>query len=54
MPLTVNRETHGPGRFLIKRQAFARSIVLVLLRILVRLSLYYVMQKETGSAGLCA
>jgi len=45
--LTVNIETHGSGRFLIKRQAFSYSIVLILIQMLVRLSLYYFMQKET-------
>ncbi len=45
--LTVNRETHGSGRFLIKRQAFSWSIVLILIWMLARLSLYYFMQKET-------
>jgi hypothetical protein len=45
--LTVNQETHGSGRFLIKRRAFSRSIVLILIWMLARLSLYYAMQKGT-------
>ena len=45
--ITVNIETHGSGRFLIKRQAFSWSIVLFLIWMLVRLSLYCFMKKET-------